>query len=409
MSKKKDNPIYYQKGHELLDERKCGKIERIKELYAKDKYKARIIYMNDTSGYTHFRIMLFTEKNGDFSIVRFRRTYGVSKTNKMYSHEKRLHTVTYTKGKFWIINNESGKKYVTHLSLDTLYRVEGTHATVMKNYLSKRFSWINYMYEENILWKTSFNTIVKNKVYSFKKALQFQYKMPAPPASIIHKHTKGEYYTSTNLKYYMDYVDNVQSIRDEWFSDGNTRSIFHDTLKMGKTLNKKVNCSWSNRRLKEEHDKWSQEITDVIFIDGDRPLGVLPIYSEFALMGGYKMLTTTKELAIEGKRNNHCVATYVSKVENGGCAIYSVGQNTLEIVRGRVDKKDALKIGQIRGYKNKSVPEYIKEDILKQLIKFNKEVVGVVCSEEFYSNSKSQFIAPGRNQNIDDLFDELPF
>jgi hypothetical protein len=401
----------HKKGHKQLAEWKCDKIDKLKALYEKDRYKARILYMNNTSGYEVFRIVLFTEANGDFSIVRFRRRYGVSKTNKMYSHEKRLHTVTYTKKKFWLVCNEHGKKYVTHLSLETLYRMSSNeHANVMKDCLAERFSWINHMYDERILWSTSFNTIVKNKVYSFKKALKFQFKLPLPQARLIFKHTKREHYTSSNLKYYMDYVDNIESLKDEWFSDGNNRSIFHDTLKMAKTLNKKINCTWTTRRLKEEHDKWAQEITEVLFVDGDRPLKIKDIYLEFGLQAGYTILKTTREMALEGRRNKHCVATYISKVDYGNCAIYRIGENTLEVVKGKFDGKDALRIGQIRGYNNASVPQYVKDDVQNQLINFNKKVCGVECSEEFYNKGVNTYVRQPRGE-INDLLEDdgLPF
>ena len=122
--KKKDNPKYYEKGHKELGRWTSPKIAKLKELYAKDPYKARIIFMNNTSDYEDYRLMLFKEENGDFQIVRFRRRYGISKTNKMYSHEKRLHTIIYKKDKFWLVCNDYGKSYVTHLSLETLYRMD---------------------------------------------------------------------------------------------------------------------------------------------------------------------------------------------------------------------------------------------------------------------------------------------
>ena len=150
----------------------------------------------------------------------------------------------------------------------------------------------------------------------------------------------------------------------------------------------------------------AQIITDVIFIDGDRDLNIEEEFIKFGNRAGYPILKTTKELALEGKRNNHCVATYVNKVDNGSCGIYRVGENTLEIVRGYFNKKWALRIGQIRGYKNSSVPEYLQNDILKEIIKYNKEVIDIECSEEFYKNGVNQ--AAPINDEI--WFDnDLPF
>lgn len=421
MKKNKENPKYYEDGHKLLGEWKNSKIDKLKSIYEKDRYKARIIYMNDTENYTHFRLMLFKKKNGDFSIVRFRRTYGISKTNKMYSHEKRLHTITYKGKKFWMTFNERGKKYVTHLSLEKLYSLDNETSKAIIKCLADRFSWINHMIDEYVLVSTSFNTIVKEKLFSLKKCLRFQYKMPLGPAKIIHAiYRNGSgYHTAKNLKYYLDYVKNIENLKEGWFNDGQTRSIFHDTLKMAKTLNKQVNCSWTTRRLKEEHDKWATIITDVIFIDGNRKLSINEKYLAFAEQTNYRILKTTKEMAIEGKKNNHCVATYVGKVDRGECAIFSIGDATVEIIKSYNQNKEPLRIGQARGYGNKSVSEDVIDTITKELVKFNKEVIGVECSSEFYENSMGWLFVQPRNaadipvaqpvDNDNGNWEDLPF
>mgnify|MGYP000895386789 FL=1 len=143
---------------------------------------------------------------------------------------------------------------------------------------------------------------------------------------------------------------------------------------MAKTLNKKVNCSWSAKRLKLEHDTWAREITDVVFIDGDRELSISEKYLDFSEKSGFKILKTSKEMAHEGRVNNHCVATYISKVENGSCAIYHIDGYTLELRHKWVKGNLELIIGQFRGYKNCEAPKELYDLVISELDKCNKSV-----------------------------------
>jgi hypothetical protein len=164
---------------------------------------------------------------------------------------------------------------------------------------------------------------------------------------------------------------------------------------MGKTLNRKVNCSWSARRLKEEHDEWSKEITDIVFTEGDRPLNINDIFIEFSDMSGFNLLTTTKEMNIEGRKQSHCVATYVNKVDSGSCAIYSIDDYTLELNSKWIENytKKVIFINQFRGYKNCDAPKELYNLVLDKLNEFNDIDYNVVVGKK----DNSIF-------NIDELF-----
>ena len=107
---------------------------------------------------------------------------------------------------------------------------------------------------------------------------------------------------------------------------------FMDTLKMAETLGYKVNGSWGLKRLKAEHDRYSREITDFNFeYSPVKDLNILPIYLKFADYSGIDLLRTNKEMFLEGKKMNHCVASYVNSVESGQSAIYHYRDFTIEL------------------------------------------------------------------------------
>jgi hypothetical protein len=142
---------------------------------------------------------------------------------------------------------------------------------------------------------------------------------------------------------------------------------------MAKTLDKRVNCSWSTKRLKDEHDKWSKEITDIVFTENDRKLTLAQIYLDFAESSGFKILQTTKEMNLEGRRQSHCVATYVKKADGGNCAIYSISDYTLELTKSWINNytKQVLQITQFKGYKNCEAPQELYDMVKSELVKFN--------------------------------------
>ena len=383
----KEDKVEYEVLNTMSNEEK---IDNLFSLYKKDPYKARILYMNDTEGYHRNRLVLFKGENGDFDIVYFSRKFGISKTNRIYNSEKRLLSVKYKDGKFWLISNKNGSRILT-LTLTSIgqHLDHNSNFTVIIDYLiNNGFSWIRFMQEKSILRRTAFNSIIQHKVYSYKKALRYIYKIPAPQAKLIHEGNDGTRYNKImdSVIHYIEYLDNVEALREEWVK-GALFNQFYDALRMAKTTGNKINCSWSNKRLKLEHDKWAEIITDVIFIDGDRPLIIKEMYFDFEEFSGFKLLRTTKEMAIEGKRQSHCVVSYINKVDSNRCAIYHVRGFTLELGKKIIkDGKQTLVILQLSGIGNSNPPTELIEAVeytIDEFIKTNKlfEVNDTVCGD----------------------------
>lgn len=108
--------------------------------------------------------------------------------------------------------------------------------------------------------------------------------------------------------------------------------LFIDTCKMARTLGRKINCKWGLKRLKEEHDSWAMEITNIVLdCEVEYDLSIKPVFVAFAEFSGYKLLKTNKDLLREGMLQHHCVGTYINDVNNGSCAIYHINGYTLQV------------------------------------------------------------------------------
>lgn len=387
MDKRKERKLFperFETKYTLLGESKSPKVDKLYEIYGKDPYKARIIFMNDSHGYKNHRYVLFTEKNGDFSLVHFRRKFGISKTNRIYHREVRVTTITYTKKKFYVKRNRNIRQLTYH---QLMMGESGEFNTLVKDYLRERFSWIRFMEEHQIGHDLSFGTIMTNKLFNLKAMMKHVYKMPYPQAKLVHKHLNhmGNFDATRLLVWYKEYYKNIESLKESWLTDKTMFGYLEDTLKLAKTLDKKVNLSWSDKRLKEEHDNMSELITDVVYIDGDREMSIDKRYLAFAEFTGYNILKTTKQMAMEGKRQKHCVATYVNDVECGRSAIYQLGHWTLEVCKRIYKSKYILTIGQLRGFDNDPAPPSVLDSVTKQLIKFNTITEGVDFMPESFT------------------------
>lgn len=96
-----------------------------------------------------------------------------------------------------------------------------------------------------------------------------------------------------------------------------------------------------------------------------------PFYN-MHLPAPYEKITTKKRLCEEGIRNRNCVASYLPRINEGKCVIYSIlwkeKRYTLEI---RIKRKKFY-LAQLEGYGNiVKVPLELKERVKEDIQKLN--------------------------------------
>jgi len=377
--------------YKVLFEEKSSAVERLFEVYRNNPYNARVIYMNNAKDmYSYMKVVLFTEGN-TFNIVLFKKSFGISKTNRIYNSERRMANISYKNGKFYLIFNRGVKP----LTLFNLRSTFGQWCQYVIDYLQEKFTWLRYVVEKNILTSIAFNTIVSKKLYSYKKAILHTYNVPYPVGSAIHEVNEKTYNHDVQMfinhfKKNLEYLENITSFDAELIKT-NTM-LFTDTVKMARVLNRKVNCKWKLKRLKEMHDLWSEEITDITYMDADRKMVIHPIYLKFSEFANFTILTTTKEMCLEGRKNKHCVATYVNRVESHTCGIYHIDGYTLE-VRKDWDSK-GLVYSQFRGYNNCDAPVGLDEMVKKYIKEFNVKILGMADEDYDKEYNNTQEVLP---------------
>ena len=383
----------------LIQESKSSLVDKLYEVYKKDKYKARILYFNNRGSYHVTRIVKFAHENGDFEVCHLQETIGISITNKMYRREKKIASIIYKAGKFWYVTKRGSNKCV-QLTYSGLRSFIGNFASwseidghpLLKAFF-KKFSWMRFISEEQALHGMAFNTIVRNKLYTQNDALKFKFKVPTPVIKLLKNHFK-DYTTNDMFKVWKEMKQvllNIENLKPELMS----HHMFVDTCKMARTLDMKVNCSWSAKRLEQMHNDWSKEITNTVLeFEEHRELNVGNVYRKFAEVTGYKLLSSNRDLLYEGMTQKHCVATYINKVDKGYAGIFHINGYTLELNYNPVSmykicddnhysntENKYLQTVQFRGKYNKDAPLELKIEVEEKILAFNKALANAHKSE----------------------------
>jgi len=397
--------------------------EKFLLVYKEDKLKARVLYYHggrhynglgqadyNPTGFMANQLVLFERSNGDISIVLFKNKWGLSITNKMYKSESIESSFVYKKSsnKFWVIfKNNQKTKIILPASLDNLMRAFPKHDVVV-DALMKKFGWLRYLSENRELGSSiTFNTVVSKKLFSLGAAFRHVYKTPYPVAKKLHDSRKSSGFRhigAKRLAQYKRHIINIENISFEQCQN----TMFWDTVRMAMILDRKVNCSWGDARLKKEHDDWSVEITEILMDANNRDLRISKIYKDFAEFSGYNILTTTRDMVREGYVKSHCVASYIGKVDSGRCAIFSIDDYTLELEDGlkSYGGQQGLYIAQLRGIRNQQAPTELRAEVDRVVEEFNAQLLKEEKSQE-KEESNEPIILNQREPNYQEQ--DLPF
>ncbi len=363
-------------------------IEKLINIYKEDRRKAKIIFDNNNNIYNQTRICLFEYANGDFRIGSLTRKYGISTNAVIYSRESNNWVISYKhKTKSFYFIDKFKKLRMLTMNILNAYCNDINFSAY--NYLLNKFGWIRNLNECKHVSIISFNTIVKHKLYNEKEVLKHIFKCPYPVAKMLSEN-HGQYSPWDFIKIWKQakkVLINVENLKPEFLNS----PYFFDTTKMASTLGKKVNCSWGLKRLLEEHDNFSKEITNTILeFEELRELNVREVYKDFAVFSGFELLLTNHDLIAEGKVMSHCVGTYSSQVNTGKSGIYRYKGHTLELAYRKqygssADEKKRLCINQYMGFKNKQAPDELMNEVKDIVNNFNKTILEYDDDEVSYN------------------------
>jgi hypothetical protein len=348
-------------------------IDDLLAIYRENKSDAKVIWSQNKNKYIVTTHMAFDNGGDDFSVLVLNKKYGISKTGRIYSNEKKIARITKNKNGFYYMSNNR----VKNLTYSDISKTSASSEII--DYLISRFGWIRHITENHMFSNISFNTIVRKKLYSTRATLAHIFDCPYPVAKMLYENI-GTYNHSNFIKVWKEmkkHLKNVDNLKAELMSS----PYFVDSCRMAESLGKKVNCSWGLKRLKLEHDKWSKEITSVILkYEPLCELNIRDIFIKFSEYSGYELIKTNHGLIARGREMNNCVGTYSNQVNSGRSGIYVLGEYTIEIrlesvgklsVDNGGDYNTLLCCGQCVGHSNSLTPKYIINEINNNIKMFN--------------------------------------
>ena len=332
----------------LIKESDKTKVNELFRIYKDDPYKARVKYFKSHDSYTFDRLVLFEFDKEHFEICMFETKVGISVTNRIYSSQKKMAAVAYKKGKFWCFkrNGRRGNLNVRPLLYCSLINFIREHETknwssengylnsFIFNYFKDRFFWVKALSESKFSDTINLNNIKKEKLFGLNDIDRYQFKVPNNIVKVIKASNLNDTLRNNGKSLQRTWpsilkvLDNVQNLKVGTLN----YKDFYDTYVMANILGRKINCDWGLKRLVEAHDSWSTEITNILLdCEIEYKLKIRNVYQAFAEFSGFSLLKTNKDMLREGMEKNHCVGTYIDRVEKGECAIYSIDGYTLQL------------------------------------------------------------------------------
>jgi hypothetical protein len=378
----------------LISEKLSPNIASLVDIYKQDKVKARVIYTErrNTLRYNNEYVYSFEYPNKDLRIVSFSEKIFFTKKNVMYKRKSSPYIIIYKHAakSFYL---KRGKVFKV-MMVGELFQYLGE--TNLYIYLVGKFGFLRNLYEIDECRHLTLGTIIKKKLFNREKIIKHIYGVNHNVAKVLAEAKKSDGNITFIWKQYKHLFINLDSLTPSFFKDN--MDILHDTFRYADMFGEKINAKWKRKRLVEEHDKMYRRYIDIILeFEPLRELNIKQVYKDFKEFTNFDMLTTNHQLIEEGKKQNHCVGTYVNQVNSGSCAIFTIDEYTLEVrfekrsnwdnnLKRFKDDVHRLHLNQLRGYKNKSAPKELQDVVEEAINAFNltiddekrKEYINVV-------------------------------
>jgi hypothetical protein len=136
-------------------------------------------------------------------------------------------------------------------------------------------------------------------------------------------------------------------------------------------LNRKIDYTWSEKRIKSEHDQWTKDLMAIEAenlpdetVDTDKFHGLFP--------NNWELLNTQKRVYIEGKAMSHCVYTnYWPSIKSGQYLAFHVSLNGEEATLGIELGTHKWKIHQLYAKYNAHVSSQMRTHVENALHPLN--------------------------------------
>lgn len=240
--------------------------------------------------------------------------------------------------------------------------------------------------------KTELEKILSGKITNpeeFFKSFIKSNRLKNITAKKLYKYFKEQSLSKREILYLGKVSKNLDHALDSK-KDRDNR-IMHDLCRQALVLDRQIDFKWSTRRMNEVHTEWTRDIMameidsvdDIVYYNSKPP----------KLPKNYSLITTRRDLFVEGTEMDHCVySNYENRVRNGEYFVLKFDDG---IVRATIGLKltranDQLVIDQ--AYKKRN--EYVNSQYYS---KFKKDIGDNKALEKWIIEQKEE-IQTSRNK-----------
>lgn len=181
-------------------------------------------------------------------------------------------------------------------------------------WLSQIKNWPAYLTKGML--KEIFMGRISNPEKFYKYFLRRIVKINVPVAKFVrymHEvHFMRNETTPKSKCFILQYAKNAESAIDHFIKEGSTMlpQSYHDLFNQAVQLDERIRFNWGACRMEKEHRKFTDRILKVML----KYSPTAEIYNyrylhELLLPSGYELITTERDLLIEGTRQHNCVYT----------------------------------------------------------------------------------------------------
>lgn len=236
----------------------------------------------------------------------------------------------------------------------------------------KQLLEIKFKKIKNIHFYNRFNRISLSTSYSLLKSFKF---INENEISKINNYEYDDFKDKEKFRvrdFFKNYfLSKIKRNNEE--EEKEIENILDDYLNMSFKLKEKLTLDISNyNTLIKVHNKTSEKYTkeyyktQKVIIKKDNPFLKLKLPKDF------KMLKTSKDFFIEGNTNKNCVLSYIPKVNERKCMIYSLLKDNKKYTIEIIKRRGKFLLNQISGFANSPAPTDIREYV-NEAIKIGNE------------------------------------
>jgi len=217
-------------------------LKELLSLYKSGSKKYAVLFYQSMYNPTYKEIIKFEKNKNNLVIIENTITYFVNKNGTLFRRKKESLKVIISKGRFYVKTQNKIRPYIR------------SNNSIIDKYIETNYPKFNFLIKNNIY--ISYNYVINNKLYGLTKLLKFLFKTDKVTSRKLFDHyssirnifSRECIYIWNKYKHLFTHTQNLNSSLLSHHS-------FYSMCHLSFIYKRKINLSWSHKRLVNETKK----------------------------------------------------------------------------------------------------------------------------------------------------------